>query len=101
MLLAFSGSGYLQDTSVLCLCYYISVPSTSENSSACINRVGKDLSFCRHVAINDVKWSHWNNNEKLKKNLETIPGKHSIDSLQNTAILGTSHIIRNVLQCEA
>jgi len=37
----------------------------------------------------------------LKKNLETIPGKHSIDSLQETAILGTSHIIRKVLQCEA
>jgi hypothetical protein len=27
--------------------------------------------------------------------------KHSIDSLQKTAILGTSHIIRKVLQCEA
>ena len=37
----------------------------------------------------------------LKKNLETIQGKHSIDSLQKTAILGTSHIIRKVLQCEA
>jgi hypothetical protein len=37
----------------------------------------------------------------LKKKLETIPGKHSIDSLQNTAILGTSHRIRKVLQCEA
>ena len=37
----------------------------------------------------------------LKKNLETVPGKHSIDSLQKTAILGTSHIIREVLQCEA
>jgi len=37
----------------------------------------------------------------LKKNLETVPGIHSIDSLQNTAILGTSHIIRKVLQCEA
>jgi len=37
----------------------------------------------------------------LKKNLETIPGKHSIDSLQKTTILGTSHIIRKVLQCEA
>ena len=36
----------------------------------------------------------------LKKNLETVPGKHSIDSLQKTAILGTSHIIRKVLQCE-
>jgi hypothetical protein len=27
----------------------------------------------------------------LRKNLEAIPGKHSIDSLRNTAILGTSH----------
>ena len=37
----------------------------------------------------------------IKKNLEAVPGKHSIDSLQKTAILGTSHIIRKVLQCEA
>jgi hypothetical protein len=37
----------------------------------------------------------------LRKNLEVVPGKHSIDSLQKTAILGTSHIIRKVLQCEA
>jgi hypothetical protein len=37
----------------------------------------------------------------LKKNLEAIPGKHSIDSLQKTAILGTSHIIRKVMQCDA
>jgi len=33
---------------------------------------------------------------RLKKNLETVPGKHSIDSLQKTAILGTSHTIRKV-----
>ena len=37
----------------------------------------------------------------LRKNLEAVPGKHSIDSLQKTAILGISHIIRKVLQCEA
>jgi hypothetical protein len=37
-------------------------------------------------------WSHWNSNENLTKNLEAIPGKHSIHSLQKTAILGTSHI---------
>ena len=37
----------------------------------------------------------------LRKNLEYIPRKLSIDSLQKTAILGTSHIIRKVLQCEA
>jgi len=38
-------------------------------------------------------WSHWNN-------LEAVPGKQSIDSLQKTAILGKPHIIRKVLQCE-
>ena len=37
----------------------------------------------------------------LWKNLEAVRGKHSIDSLQKTAILGTSHIIRKVLQYEA
>ena len=37
----------------------------------------------------------------LRKNLEAVPGKHTIDSLQKTAILGTSHIIWKVLQCEA
>jgi hypothetical protein len=36
----------------------------------------------------------------LRKNLKTVQGKHSIDSLQKTAILGTSHKIRKVLQCE-
>ena len=33
----------------------------------------------------------------LRKNLETVTGKHSIDSLQKIAIHGTSHIIRKVL----
>jgi hypothetical protein len=37
----------------------------------------------------------------LRKNLEAIREKHSIGSLQKTAILGTSHIVRKVLQCEA
>ena len=46
-------------------------------------------------------WSHWNSNEKLKEKFGSCTGKHSIDSLQKTAILGTSHIIRKVLQCEA
>jgi hypothetical protein len=36
----------------------------------------------------------------LRKNLEAVPEKHSIDSLQKTAIL-TAHIIRKALQCEA
>jgi hypothetical protein len=33
----------------------------------------------------------------LRKNL---PGKYSIDSLQQRAVLGTAHIIQKVLQCE-
>ena len=37
----------------------------------------------------------------LRENSEAVPGKHSIDSLQKTAILGTAHTIRKVLQCEA
>jgi hypothetical protein len=35
----------------------------------------------------------------LRKNLEAIPGKHSTDSLQQTAVLGTAQIIGKVLQC--
>ena len=46
-------------------------------------------------------WCHWNSNENLKEHFETVPGKHSIDSLQKTAILGTLHIIWKVEQCEA
>ena len=46
-------------------------------------------------------WSHWNSKRSLRKNLESVPGRHSIDSPQKTAILGTSHILRKVLQCEA
>ena len=45
-------------------------------------------------------WSHWNSNKRLKKNLESIQGKRSIDLLQKTAILETSHIIWRVLQSE-
>jgi hypothetical protein len=37
----------------------------------------------------------------LRKNLEAVPGKRSTDSLQKTAILGKSHTIQEVLQCEA
>jgi hypothetical protein len=36
----------------------------------------------------------------LKENLEAIPGKHSIDSLQKTGILGTSQIIWKVWPSE-
>ena len=36
----------------------------------------------------------------LRKYLEVISGKHSTDLLQNTATLGTSHIIQKVLWSE-
>jgi hypothetical protein len=39
--------------------------------------------------------------KSLQKYLETIPGQHSIDSLQKTAILETSHIIRKVLHTDS
>jgi hypothetical protein len=39
--------------------------------------------------------------KSLRENLEAMPGKYSINSLINkTAILGTSHLVRNVLHCE-
>ena len=46
-------------------------------------------------------WSHWNSNGRLKEKFGSCTRETSIDSLQKTAILGTSHIIRKVLQCEA
>jgi hypothetical protein len=36
----------------------------------------------------------------LKKNLDATPRKHSIESLQKTAVHGTSHTIRKVPQSE-
>jgi hypothetical protein len=36
----------------------------------------------------------------LKENVEAMQGKQSVDTVQNTAVLGASHIIREVLQAE-
>jgi len=36
----------------------------------------------------------------LRENFEAIPGKHTIDSLQETVLLGTSHVIRKELLSE-
>ena len=58
--------------------------------------------FCAHIKWDDDDDNNnINNNNVLKKNLGTVPGRHSIDSPQKTAVVGTSHIIRKVLQCEA
>ena len=38
-------------------------------------------------------WSHRNSYKIFKEESGTIPGKHSIDSLQKPAVLGTSHVL--------
>jgi hypothetical protein len=35
--------------------------------------------------------------ESFRKYLSNVPGKHEIQELQKTAILGTTHILRKVL----
>jgi thiosulfate reductase cytochrome b subunit len=34
-----------------------------------------------------INWSHWNNKKKFTKNLKAMLEKHSIDSVQKTAIV--------------
>jgi hypothetical protein len=46
-------------------------------------------------------WSHWNGNEKLKETFGSCTGKTFDRFTKKTAVLGTSHLIRKVLQCEA
>ena len=46
-------------------------------------------------------WSHWNSNERLKGKFGSCTRKTFDRFTIKTAILGTSHIIRKVLQCEA
>jgi hypothetical protein len=38
--------------------------------------------------------------QSLKKNLAAIARKHLVDSLQKTALLGTSHTVQKALQSE-
>ena len=38
--------------------------------------------------------------KSFRKYLSNITGKHEIEELQKTAILGTAHILRNVLMCK-
>jgi len=46
-------------------------------------------------------WSHWSSNEKLKEKFGSCTRKTFDRFITKTAILGTSHTIRKVLQCEA
>ena len=47
------------------------------------------------------KCSHWNSNEKLKEKFGICTRKTFSRFSKKTAVLGTSHIMRKVLQCEA
>ena len=45
-------------------------------------------------------WSQRNSNKRYKESFVSRSRKHSIVSVQKTALLGASHIIRKVLQRE-
>jgi len=53
---------------------------------------------CKNVPV--INWATGKVTKGLRKNLEAIPLKPSIDSLIKTAVLGISHIIQIVLQFE-
>jgi len=40
------------------------------------------------------KWSRRSSDERFKGKFEAVPGNHSIDSMQQTAIPGTAPILR-------
>jgi hypothetical protein len=62
-----------------------------------IKRIVK-YEMCVYTGSNN--WGHRNGGKCFEENLESIPGKHSVDSLQKKAVLGTSHIIQKVLHSE-
>jgi len=45
-------------------------------------------------------WSHWNSNGKLKKKIWKLYQETLNRFTTKAALLGTSHIIRKILQCE-
>ena len=62
-------------------------------------KIGRTDRVRNEEVLQRVKYDR-NITKGLKKNLEAIPRKHSTDSLQKTARLGTSPIIWNILQSE-
>jgi len=61
----------------------------------CGDKTNGEHEMCDRTSNN---WSHRSSNKGLQKNWELIAAIYSIDLLQKTAILGTSYIIRKVLQ---
>jgi len=64
-----------------------------------ISRLSGQL-ICRTKAGTGNYWSHRNINKELKKNVDAMTGKHSIESLRTTAILATLQKIRGGLPAE-
>jgi len=42
-------------------------------------------------------WATGTISKSIRKYVSNIPGKHEVKELQKTAILGTAHILQNVL----
>lgn len=62
--------------------------------------IKENVEYGMYVYTGNNNWSHRNGGKSVEENLESIPGKHKLDTLQKTAVLRTSHIIRKVLQSE-
>ena len=62
----------------------------------------RDRDYVEHEMFDHrvIIWAAGKVTKDLKKYLEAIPGEHSVDWLQKTAVLGTWHKIRDVMQSE-
>ena len=60
----------------------------------------KDVEYEMCVYTGNNNWGHRSSGKGFEENLEAVPGKHTVGSLQQTAVLGTSHTMRKVLQSE-
>jgi hypothetical protein len=54
----------------------------------------------KHFVIPVIIWSMEIIAKRLKMYVETVLGKHPVDSFEETPVLGTSHMIRKVLLSE-
>jgi len=58
------------------------------------------MCYMKCIIILVIIWATARVTKGVKKNLEAISAKHVIDAVKKTAMLGTSHIIQNILQSE-
>jgi hypothetical protein len=88
-----------------CTLIDVAIPADRNDVQKEAEKKLKYKSLCTEVQriwnLKGNNWSHWYSNEKLKETFGRYTKKHLIDSLEKTAVLGTAHIIRKVLQCEA